>query len=395
MRRALIVLASLVLAHAALAQSAPCTPELDFSGIPPGVAFTERPWGITFTNCTGIDKTMFPEKSTGTLTVGGIQYTAVVQFFVDAGPGHPFPQLVFLLQLDQGASDPVSVFYGSDAAQFQYTVNGKPTTWTLAMTEALNQKSNSIHIGRADANQSNQPAIPPAYELKIASNYSRQPAYAGAKAPINWDSLQQDFQFKVDTTDKTTGYVDDNSVTYGAFLPHLKLQNVVAQGKIGAQVDYQRPIHNNDHNADATVTAAGYLPFLRAANLFASKRRLASPLSIEASYGYRSKRMTGSTYRGRVFSGTAFYHLYVMDNYRLDLTATTTYNDLDNLPAGTTRTQHAFTASVYYEPSPNAPFNAVASFQNGSFGAVLTKLKQYFIGVSVTKIDQYLQEKVK
>jgi hypothetical protein len=77
-----------------------------------------------------------------------------------------------------------------------------------------------------------------------------------------------------------------------------------------------------------------------------------------------------------------------MDNYRIDFTATTTYNDLNNLPAGTPKTQHAFTAAVYYEPSPNAPFTAMASFQNGSFGAVLTKLKQYFIGVSVTKIDQ-------
>ena len=82
-----------------------------------------------------------------------------------------------------------------------------------------------------------------------------------------------------------------------------------------------------------------------------------------------------------------------MDNYRIDLTATTTYNDLNDLPAGTPRTQHAFTASVYYEPSANVPFTAVASFQNGSFGAVLTKLKQYFVGVAVTKIDQYIGSK--
>ena len=82
-----------------------------------------------------------------------------------------------------------------------------------------------------------------------------------------------------------------------------------------------------------------------------------------------------------------------MDNYRLDLTATTTVNDLNNIPAGTTKTQHAFTAAVYYEPSVNAPFTGVASFQNGSFGAVLTKLRQYFVGVAVTNINQYFATK--
>ena len=103
--------------------------------------------------------------------------------------------------------------------------------------------------------------------------------------------------------------------------------------------------------------------------------------------------MTGTDYRGAVYSGTAFYHLYLMDNYRIDLTATTTYNDLNNLPAGTPKTQHAFTAAVFYQPSPTAPFSAVASFQDGSFGAVLTNLRQYFIGVSVAKLDQFFGSK--
>lgn len=194
MRKVIFVLLALVLALViacgALAQNSTCTGQLDFSGIPPGVSFTERPWGITFTNCPTIDATTFTEGSTGTLTIGGVQYTALIKFFVPANAGNPNPQVVFTLQFDQGATDPVSIFYSSTAAQFQYAVKGTLTTWPLAMTEALNQKSNSIHIGRADANQANQPSIPPAYELKVTSLYSHQPGFTGTREPITWDNLQ-------------------------------------------------------------------------------------------------------------------------------------------------------------------------------------------------------------
>jgi len=391
MRNAILFTLSLTLAGAAYGA---CTTQLAFSAIAPGTPITDRPWGVTFTGCPDVTATTFTPGGTGTLVLGGIKYDAVIDSYVPPTAVSPNPQLTFKLKLPSATNDPVNTFYASNSAVFEYTVAGQMKTWPLTMTEALNLIAHSFHIGRADANQANQPAIPPAYELKVTSTYSYRPPFvATGESAALWSRLQRDFSVQIDTTDKDSGYIDDNSVAAGAFFPRLNLGPVLAQGKIGAQVDYQRPIHNNDHNGDATATAAGLIPAVPALNLFNTHPKMASPLSLALSYGFRSKRMSGSTYNGRVMSGTLFYHLYLMDNYRIDLTASTTYNDLNKLPAGTPKTQHAFTAAVYYEPSTNAPFTAVASFQNGSFGAVLTNLKQYFIGVAVTKIDQYFATK--
>jgi len=393
MRRTALLLLSLTFAGTAFAQ---CTTQLAFSAIAPGTPITDRPWGVTFTSCPTVTAATFTPGGTGALILGGIRYDAIVDSFIPPTPISPNPQVAFKLKLPASSNDPVNAFYATNSATLEYPVGGQQ--WTLTITEPLNVMAHSFHIGRADATQQNQgqnlPAIPPAYQLQITSTYSYRPPYvvSGASAPLS-SRIQRDFSFKIDTSDKKTGYVDDNSVSYGAFIPRLNLPYVVAQGKIGAEVSYDRPIHNNDHDGDVTATAAGLIPAVRALNLFNTHKKMASPLSLALSYGFRSKRMTGSTYRGRVFSGTAFYHLYFMDNYRIDLTATTTVNDLDKLPTGTPKTQHAFTASVAYEPSVNAPFTAVASFQNGSFGAVLTKLRQYFIGVAVTRIDQYFAGK--
>jgi hypothetical protein len=387
MRRVSWFVLAFVLSFAAFGQ---CTTQLAFSAISAGTPITDRPWGVTFTNCPTVTATTFTAGSSGSLTLGGIRYDAVIDSFIPPTPISPNPQVTFTLKIAQGSNDPVNVFYATNTAVFQYPVNGQMQSWNLTLTEALNLLTHSFHVGRADANEQNQPAIPPAYELQLTSSYSYRPPFVatGTSAPLV-SRIQRDFALKIDTTDKKTGYVDDNSVSAGAFFPRINLAGLIAQGKIGGEVDYQRPIHNNDHNADATATAAALIPAVRAVNLFTTQPKLASPLSLALSYGFRSKRMAGTDYQGRVFSGTAFYHLYLMDNYRIDLTATTTVNDLNTLPAGTPKTQHAFTAAIYYEPSPNAPFNAVASFQNGSFGAVLTKVKQYFIGVAVSKINNY------
>jgi hypothetical protein len=394
MRRSIIALITLIVSVPLAAQ---CVATLDFAAIQRSTPITERPWNVTFANCPDATAATFTAGSNGTLTVGGVQYVAVIDAFHGPTPISPSPQVVFTLKLPEGAKDPLDVYYTTTSATLSYPVSGQTKTWTLTLGEPLNVRANSFHIGRADATgqqNANLPAIPPAYRLQVASTISYQPPLGGAgNSNAFFSKVERNFALKIDTTDKKTGYVDDNSVTAGAFLPAVTLPAVLAQGKIGAQASYDRPLHSNDHDASATATASGLISTIQALNLFSTRRKLASPLSLTISAGYKSKRMTGNDYRGAVYSGTAFYHLYLMDSYRIDLTATTTYNDLNNLPAGTPKTQHAFTAAVFYQPSPTAPFSAVASFQNGSFGAVLTKLKQYFIGVSVTKLDQFFGSK--
>jgi hypothetical protein len=370
-----------------------CTTDLSYSAQAGTPVTSTQLWTVRFVNCPNVTDTTFTPETDGTLILGGTKYVATIKFF-DKGTGLTQPKVSFTLKLPTGANDPLNAYYESNSAQFQYGTQ----TWTPTVVEPLNVKAHSIHIGRAEASNNNSGSgtsstndQPNAYELKVESTYSYRPPYTtGPSTQSIWSRTQRDFSLKVDTTDKKSGFVDDNSITAGQFFPRLSLGQVFVEGKIGGQVRYERPVHNNDHNLDATATAAALIPAVQAANLFSTSPKLASPLSLALSYGYRSKRMTGTDYRGRVFEGTAFYHFYLLDNYRVDFTATTTYNDLNNLPAGSSKTQHAFTASVAYESSPNAPFNVVATYQNGSFGAVATKLRQFFLGVAVSKIDQIL-----
>ena len=301
MRR--IVLPALFALFAAASAFAQCSTQLAFVALQPTTDITKRTWAVTFTNCPDVSATTFAVGSAGTLNIGGINYDAVITSFSPANAIMPNPQVNFTLKLPTGANDPINVFYGSNNATFSYPVNGQNKEWTLTLTEAVNVRSDSFHIGRADAtgtsSDANLPAIPPAYRLQFNSTYSYRPPFipSGATTALK-NRIQRDFALNIDTTDKTTGYVDDNSVTGGLFLPRLNLAGLVKQAKVGAQATYDRPIHNNDHNADVTATAAGLIPAIQAVNLMMTQKKLASPLSLAISAGYRSKRMTGSTYRG-------------------------------------------------------------------------------------------------
>ena len=192
---------------------------------------------------------------------------------------------------------------------------------------------------------------------------------------------------KIDSTDQKTGFIDDNSIDAGLYLPGLGINDLLAQGKIGIDVSYARPIHDDQtHDLDATLTVGGWFPFLQSINLLSKTTQRGSPLSLSASYGYRSKRLSGTTADGTLFSGTAGYHFYVLDNYRVDFTTTTTWTGTDKLPAGTPKTQHYFKAQILYAATPTSKFGIVTSVENGSIGPVLDKVRNYFIGVALSQI---------
>jgi hypothetical protein len=387
-KRAIAIAVLLLLA--AIPAFAQCSPTLAYSAMK--VERSYRVWTITFHDCGTLP--VFTAGSDGKLILGTSQYNATVDSFIESTVLTPNPTLT-LIQQTGGELDPLDAYYSTQLAEFTYTALGVTTTWTLNPLQPLNEKSYAFKFGPASAGDQTGQGTPgqsiTAFRLNFAANYSHA-SRRGATSDKSWFSkIQRDAAVQVDTTDQKSGFIDNSSLAAGGFIPQISLGRLLSQGKIGAQIKYERPIHVSNHNLDATATVTGGVPLFQAVNLFSSKRTLAEPLQLSLSYGYRSQRMTTSTYRGRVFEGSARYHMYLFTDYRVDLRATTTYNDLNNLAPNTPKTTHQFAAQILYRSTPSGPFGVVASFENGSFGPVLSKLRQYFIGVAIQNVTRPFQ----
>ena len=391
MKRAVIVL--LLFAKPLFAE---CTATLSYSATAQLRSYLV--WTITFHNCSALPT--FTPNSIGQLILGTSQYTVSIDRFNAPTVLTPDPALVVIEQTG-GELDPLDAYYATPAAQFTYVANGATNTWSLNALEALNERNHTFKVGPASAGdqtgQGTANASISAFRVQYSGLLSYTPRFGATtrqSASSFLGKFERNLAVKIDTTDQKHGFIDDNTLTAGAFVPRLSIWPFFSQGKIGAQVRYERPIHASDHNLDATATVAGGLPLFQVVNLFSQKKTLAEPLQLALSYGYRSQRQTtptASKYNGRVLEGTASYHMYLFTDYRVDLRATTTYNDLNNLPKTSAKTTHQFAAQILYRSTPSGPFGVVASFENGKFGPVATKLRQYFIGVAVANITKPFQ----
>jgi hypothetical protein len=340
-------------------------------------------WSVDYTGCPTP-----PTFNTGdqlTLIIGSARCTGTVTRYdpatslISAGVTFSVPP----------ACSPTNT-YSASTAQL---VTGSTTT-NLKLINALSQFAQTLSVGpvtagdtQGNAQSTATPGDSQAFHLVYEANYIKVPPFVPTPNLPFFARLERSLALSIDTTDQEQGFIDDNSISGGLFLPRIAAGNLRAQGKIGGQVQYERAIHGSDSNLDATATLEGLIPAIQSLNLFSETVRRGSPLALTVSYGLRRKHVGTTDDNGRVFSGTALYHIFAGDQYQIDLSATTTWNDVDNLPAGTSRTQHNFKAQIWYAPTASSPFKVTTSFANGSFGPVLQNLRQYFIGVALMNVS--------
>jgi hypothetical protein len=193
----------------------------------------------------------------------------------------------------------------------------------------------------------------------------------------------------IDTTDQNDpSFIDNNKATLGFQWAVPPVSNLLKQGTIGFSGSAAKSFHQDIHDIDATVNFSGWLPVIHTLNLFnRSGQFISAPLSFTASYGYRNREQSGDTFHGRVFEATALYHIFAADRYKLDLSGDWTVNDLSNRPPTTPRSQRLYKATISYLADPAAGFSLLTSFEDGSAGVMLTKVRQYFVGLAVSKIN--------
>ncbi|HEX8617752.1 MAG TPA: hypothetical protein VF911_09235 [Thermoanaerobaculia bacterium] len=223
-----------------------------------------------------------------------------------------------------------------------------------------------------------------AIRLRYDGEYARGGFFGTSHNPL----LQTIATVSIDTTDQdATGFIDNNTASLGAHFTSLSFGRLWMHGKAGADVRYQKAVHSDVRNADAVLTVSGWVPVLRSITLFSRNGDfIAAPLSFTASYGYRVHEGQSAASRGTVFDVTANYNMYLFDQYQLTLTGTLTHNDLDDT-AKLPSTQRMYKASIAYLANPSTGFKVLTSIEDGSAGVMLTKVRQYFIGVALARLN--------
>jgi hypothetical protein len=231
------------------------------------------------------------------------------------------------------------------------------------------------------------PANTNAIRLQYSADYARTGLLGDPNTFLG--NTQTLATVSIDTTDQDDpGLIDNNRATLGARWSIPPAGNLLKQGKLGIEGRGSKAFHQNVHDLDAAVTFAGWVPLLKTLNLFNDEGEfISTPLSFQVSYGYRSRNQAGETFHGKVFEASALYHIFAANQYKLDLGATWTVNDLTNRPATTPRTQRMYKATVSYLADPAKGFSVLTTIENGSAGVMLTKVRQYFVGLAISKLN--------
>ncbi|MES1240696.1 MAG: hypothetical protein ABUT39_03660 [Acidobacteriota bacterium] len=77
----------------------------------------------------------------------------------------------------------------------------------------------------------------------------------------------------------------------------------------------------------------------------------------------------------------------MLDRFQLSFSATLTHNDLDNQSENIPRTQRLYKATISYLENLDSGFKVLTSIEDGSAGVMLRKVRQYFVGVAISKLD--------
>ena len=201
--------------------------------------------------------------------------------------------------------------------------------------------------------------------------------------------LQSSATISIDTTDKDSqDLIDLNHAEAGIGFTNLSLGRLWMHGNVKLQSRIDKAFHGDGRKLGASVLISGWVPVLRSFTLFSTQGQfIAAPLSFTASYGYSNQHSQGTSAAGRSFEGTALYHFFLFDDYQISLKGTWTINDMNNRGATIPRTQRLLSAKIAYMVDNKRGFQAVASFEDGSAGTMLKGVRNYFIGVALSKLN--------
>lgn len=220
--------------------------------------------------------------------------------------------------------------------------------------------------------------------------YSGEFAQRGFFRPDNEAVVQTHGTLSVDTTNSNDpGFLDNNSVTLGLrSLAKEKGWAGLKQVHYGIEGQLSKAAHQDLHDGNVVATFSAWVPGVPTMTIFSSvPAYIAPPLTIDLSYGYKNKEAADETFHGRGGDATATYRLYVYNKYEVFASAKWTLNDFSNRAATVPRTQRLYKVQISYLENPASGFKVAASYENGSVGPVLTKVRQFFVGLALSKFS--------
>jgi len=251
--------------------------------------------------------------------------------------------------------------------------------WSVGPATQGNKNTNTASTSTAPA-----ATVDNALRFRYSGEYARAGFFGLTKSSI----LQTAASLSIDTTDQSSpDFIDNNRVSVGTRLTNLSFGRLLMHGNVGIEARLDKAFHQDVRDADAVVTASGWVPVIPSLTLFSQSDFIAAPLSFNASYGYRDRSQAGESVKGRVFEGSALYNLFLFDKFQVSFSATLTNNDLDNQPAGAPKTQRLYKGTIAYLENTTTGFKVLTSIEDGSAGVMLRKVRQYFIGIALSKID--------
>jgi hypothetical protein len=375
-KRALLLL---LLTVPALAQTATCTNKIQ------GLSEDQ----VTAVICSGTATPV--EGQEMVVGVGGSQFQTTVKKVTSV---FGFTVVDASVVDETKAQENLVLLSGAPNATLQY----QTTSVTVRVIPAnpltvLNQTSYNWSIGpaKAPSTDPNNPTTDAtnlnAVRFQGSGKYARGGLF-GRKAATR-QRMQSTASISIDTTDTdSTAFADTNRAAAGVQFTNLNAGRLWAHGSAGIELQQDRAFHSDSHDFNGMLKVTGWVPLIRSFTLFSTQGKfIAAPLSFTASYGYSKQHAESASYAGRKFEGTALYHLFLFDDYQVSFSGTWTVNDLSNRPATIPRTQKMYKVSIAYLQENKRGFYGVASFEDGSAGVILKDVRQYFIGVGLTKLN--------
>lgn len=260
--------------------------------------------------------------------------------------------------------------------------------WSIGpATKSAHAGTNTASAATPDAGEDGGESAEGAFRLQYEGVYARPGFFGRGTAASRFHTIAT---LNIDTTNSDDpGYIDDNRATLGFRSVELRTPSFLAQTRVGVATRLTRSFHAEAQDSDIVLTASSWIPALRSRTLFSSvPDYISPPLAVTLSYGYRNKEVPGSAdSSGRSGEATATYYLYAFDKYQVTLSGKWTLNDMSNRPADVNRTTRLYKIAVAYLTDPAKGFEVVTSFENGHVGPLLTKVRQYYVGIATKKFS--------